>query len=251
VTLNRYAEARDAFEAAARLTPENPEVLTRLAEAAALAAGGDLRGEPEAVLQRALALRPDYPSALWLAGLAASQGGRYAEAVGHWESLLALAQDPEDRAMISQHLEQVKREAGVTPLAGGAPGDATRAPTVTPAPPPESPALSVAVSLAPGLQDRVSAADTVFVFARPAEGPRMPLAIVRTTAGELPTTVVLDDSAVMNPGTKLSTVPRIVVGARVSKSGTAMPQPGDLEGLSAPLSPADVSSIAVTIDTPR
>jgi cytochrome c-type biogenesis protein CcmH len=90
------------------------------------------------------------------------------------------------------------------------------------------------VSLAPALAARVQPGDTLFVFARAAEGPRMPLAIVRRPAGQAPVTVQLDDSSAMTAQMKLSTTPKVVVVARVSRQGSATPAAGDLEGQSAP-----------------
>jgi cytochrome c-type biogenesis protein CcmH len=90
------------------------------------------------------------------------------------------------------------------------------------------------VTLAPALAARAAPTDTVFIFARAAEGPRMPLAIVRRTVADLPISFALDDSMAMSPQMKLSNFPLVVVGARISKSGNAMPQPGDLQGQAAP-----------------
>jgi cytochrome c-type biogenesis protein CcmH len=110
--------------------------------------------------------------------------------------------------------------------------------------------ISGRVSLSPALAARAAAGDTVFVFARAAEGPRMPLAILKRSVGELPLSFTLDDSMAMTPEFKLSKFPSVVVGARVSKSGNATPQSGDLEGLSAPLSGRS-SGIEVQIDSVR
>ena len=88
------------------------------------------------------------------------------------------------------------------------------------------------MTLDPSLQDKVSASDTLFVFARAASGPRMPLAIIRTSVSDLPLSFTLDDSMAMNPQMKLSKFQQVIVGARVSKSGNAMPQSGDLSGQS-------------------
>jgi cytochrome c-type biogenesis protein CcmH len=87
----------------------------------------------------------------------------------------------------------------------------------------------------------------VFIFARPAEGPRMPLAVMRKRVRDLPTAFTLDDSMAMTPAAKLSNYAQFVVGARVSKSGSPAPQPGDLEGLSAPVKPG-ATGIAVLIN---
>jgi cytochrome c-type biogenesis protein CcmH len=91
-------------------------------------------------------------------------------------------------------------------------------------------------------------ADTVFIFVRPADGPRMPLAVIRKQVRELPAAFSLDDTMAMSTGMKLSAHPRLIVGARISKSGNAVPQPGDLEGLSAPVKVGD-AGVTVVIST--
>lgn len=98
-------------------------------------------------------------------------------------------------------------------------------------------AVSGVVSLAPALAAKADPQDTVFVFARAAEGPRMPLAILRKQVKDLPLTFTLDDSMAMTPAAKLSSAQRVIVGARISKRGDATAQPGDLQGLSAPVAP--------------
>jgi cytochrome c-type biogenesis protein CcmH len=249
--LERFGEAREAFAEAARLAPKDPEVLTRLAEATALANEGDLTGRPEALLREVLAIEPRFPSALWLAGLAASQREQLGEAIGHWEVLEQVVTTADEKAMVSQYLAEARRQLGLPAPAvqgAGAPTAVEASPSPAIADPASTSSVTVRVSLAPELRDRVAAGDTVFVFARPAEGARMPLAIVRHTVSELPFSVTLDDSMAMSAGTKISSVPRIVVGARVSKSGTAVPQSGDLEGLSEALSPAGAPSVEVRID---
>ena len=95
--------------------------------------------------------------------------------------------------------------------------------------------LKVTVSLSPALAKQAAPNDVVFIFARAAHGPRMPLAIVRKQVKDLPATVVLDDSQGMSPQMNLSSVPEVIVVARVSKSGMATAQAGDLEGVSQPL----------------
>jgi cytochrome c-type biogenesis protein CcmH len=87
----------------------------------------------------------------------------------------------------------------------------------------------------------------LFVFARPAEGSRMPLAIVRAKAGELPYEFRLDDSQAMTANARLSGQAQVVVGARISKTGNAMAQPGDLFGASSPVAPG-ASGLALVID---
>lgn len=287
--LERFAEAREAFGAAARLAPRDTEVLTRLAEATALANDGDLSGKPEEILREVLAIDSRAPTALWLSGLAASQRQQYAEAIGYWETLEQVVTSPEEKATVTQYLVEARKQVGGNrggSAAAAEPPSASPVPGEAPAPPPEdapdeapvqaappetfsapapsvpevqtSPAgavpvaaaVTVRVTLAPELQDRVAAGDAVFVYARPAEGTRMPLAIVRHAAAELPLTVTLDDRAVMSGSAKLSTTPQVVVGARISRSGNAMPQTGDLEGQSEAVSPAASPTVDVRIEHP-
>ena len=107
--------------------------------------------------------------------------------------------------------------------------------------------ISGRVSLSPALAGRVAPTDTVFIFARAVDGPRMPLAILKRTVADLPITFTLDDSQAMSPEMKLSKFERVVVGVRVSRSGNATPQPGDLRGESAPTG-VRVADVQLLID---
>lgn len=111
---------------------------------------------------------------------------------------------------------------------------------------PAGASIKVTVSLSPAMAKKAAADDTVFIFARAANGPRMPLAVVRKQVKDLPATVVLDDSTAMNPELKLSSVPEVIVVARVSKSGDAIAKAGDLEGASGPVK-TGAGNVAVTI----
>jgi cytochrome c-type biogenesis protein CcmH len=108
--------------------------------------------------------------------------------------------------------------------------------------------LQVRVTIASNLADKISPEDTLFVYARAPQGPRMPLAIVRKQAKDLPTTVTLDDSSSMMPGMPLSSLPMVVLGARVSKSGNAMPQSGDLQGFGPAVQANSNRPVEITID---
>lgn len=138
-------------------------------------------------------------------------------------------------------------------LAAQATGTATAPSTAATAtaPPAAAPAatLSGRVELTPGLAAQVAPEHTVFVFARAAEGSRMPLAIVKKQVRDLPFDFTLDDSTAMTPQTRLSQASRVVVGARISKTGQATPQPGDPEVLSAPLAPG-ASGLVLQIAAP-
>jgi len=104
------------------------------------------------------------------------------------------------------------------------------------------------VKSAPGIAAQAAPTDTVFIFARAAQGPPMPLAVLRKQVRDLPVQFSLDDSMAMAPGANLSGAPQVIVGARVSKSGSPTAQPGDLQGLSAPVA-NDASGVTIVIDT--
>ncbi len=228
MALERYAEAASALDHAARLLPAEPQVLADYADALAMAQGQRLAGKPAELLAQALKLDPDHPKALYLAGFAAAEAGDKKTAAKHWNRLLArLPADSEDAAAVRQQLAELGQHADA-----GAAGAA---------------AIAGSVRLDPALKSRAAPGDTVFIFARAAEGPRMPLAILKLTVADLPANFRLDDTMAMAPGMALSRFPRVVVGARISKRGNAAPQPGDLEGLSAPVKPG-TRDVTVVID---
>ncbi len=139
-----------------------------------------------------------------------------------------------------------------TPAAPAAqPAPAVESPPPAQVQPDAVPALDVSVSLAPELAERLPPNTTVFVFARAAAGPPMPLAVQRLTVADLPATVRLDDSMAMMPQMRLSAFPQVVAGARVSPSGQAMPQPGDLEGETGPVDGSTGAAVSVTINRVR
>lgn len=244
-SLERFEEAAAAFDRAYRLDPENVDLMVGQAEAQVLASE-DRRwqGEPLALLQRALERDPSHAQGRWLAGVAAIQTGRADEAARIWEGLLA-EMPPEAEAFnaLRNQVNQARQMAGLEPL----PATAMPAPASIAAAPPETPAageapgprLEVEVSLDPALAAQVPQGAVLFVFARAVEGPRAPLAIQRLSAASLPATVVLDASMGMVAGLDLTTQTQVTVGARISASGNAVPQSGDLEGL---VSPVEVAS---------
>jgi cytochrome c-type biogenesis protein CcmH len=242
--LQRFEPARDAYKRALALDPKNAGLLADYADALAMTLGRKLAGEPEQRVLEALAIDPNHLKALALAGSAAMERGDMKAAVGFWTRARDVA--PPD----SPFLEGVNASLREARAAAGLPPETTAVARAAPAPAAATGAkLSVQVSLAPGLASRVQPGDTLFVFARAAEGPRMPLAIARHRADELPLTVTLDDAMAMRPELKLSSFDRVVVGARISRSGNAAPQSGDLEGQSAAVPPS--GSTAVTIDQTR
>jgi len=256
-TTERFEPAREALANAYRLAPENADVLVEYAEAMVLASESRrFEGESRELLERAVLLQPDSQRGLWLFGIAAFQDENYADASKVWERLLAsIPPDAEARDALVERIADARQRAGLKPLATPAPpvaASTTEAPAAmsssTPSDVGTTPRLTVTVDLAPELKAKVGASDVLFVFARAASGPRMPLAIQRLSAGSLPVTVTLDDSTSMMPTMKLSLIPQVVVGARISKSGQATPQSGDFETLSAPIANTHSEPLHLIID---
>ncbi len=234
--LGRFGEAVDAYAKAALRAPRDAQLLADFADALAMARGRSLQGEPEKLVQRALEIEPTNLKALALAGTAAFEREAFKTAADYWGRMLPLV--PPDSADAQAIRDNV---AQATQLAGGKP------PGPQAAAPPAA-ALRGSVRIAPALKGKYGAEDTVFIYARAAEGPPLPLAILRRKAGELPLDFALDDSMAMAPGAELSSFPRIVVTARISRSGQAKAQPGDLQGASAPVA-SDARGVEVVIDT--
>lgn len=233
--LGRFGEAVDAYAKAAAREPRDAALLADFADALAMARGKSLEGEPEQLVLRALEIEPQNLKALALAGTAAFERKAFAAAAGYWQRMLPLVPpDSEDAQVIRDNVAQA------TQLAGGKP----------PAPQaaaPQAAGLRGTVRISPKLKGQFGPEDRVFIYARAVEGPPMPLAVLRRRARELPVDFALDDSMAMAPGMTLSAHPRVVITARVSKSGGATPQPGDLQGASAPVA-NDASGVDVTID---
>jgi cytochrome c-type biogenesis protein CcmH len=241
--MGRFAEAANAYSKAALRAPRDAGVLADLADALAMARGRSMKGEPEELVLRALQIDPNNLKALALAGTAAFERRDFAGAVRHWERVLPLVEaDSEDARIVQSNIDAARAAAAAPP--GPAAGSAKPSP---PAKPAASAALQGTVKLSPDLASKVSAGDTLFVYARAVEGPPMPLAILRRRAADLPLSFSLDDSMAMSPATRLSAFPKVVVTARISKSGGATPQPGDLQGASAPVA-SSARSVSITID---
>lgn len=231
--MERYGEANDAYRKAVELKPQDADLLADYAESLALTAGRSLVGEPTRLLDRAFKLEPHNAKVLALSGSAAFERKDYKSAIGHWEAVI---KQPGIDGSLAQSLrkgvDEAKARLTGKPAASAAAGKER---------------VTGTVSLDASLKDKAGPDDTVFVFARAAAGPRMPLAIVKIKVADLPYQFAFDDSMAMMPEMKLSQFGEIVVGARVSKSGGAKPLAGDLEGSSGTIKPGH-SGVRVTID---
>ncbi len=245
--LMRYRDALPAYRRAVELQPRNAALIADWSDATAAANGGKANAESTALLERALAIDPSQPKALALAGTIAFDRGDYATAVAQWQKIAdALPPEGEFHQQVVANIDEARRR-------GGLPVSPKVAAVAQPAAPPAATAasgreaLTGIVTLAPAVAARAAPTDTVFVLARP-EGGRMPLAVFRATVKDLPLRFRLDDSMAMTPTMKISDLKQVVVAARVSKSGNAISQSGDLAGESQPVAPG-TSDLAITIAT--
>jgi len=243
--IGKHAQAVEAFRKAAQLRPDDPALLADFAFAVAMTNGRNFAGEPTQLVARALKLDPKNPKALALAGTVAFDRKDYPVAVQYWERLASVESgDSQFGEQIRVSIAQARQLAGMPPAAGAAAGPAAATAAAVASP---SAKVSGTVTLAPPLKGRVAPDDTVFVYARAADGNRMPLAIMRKQVKDLPLQFTLDDSMSMSPAAKLSSASSIIVGARISRSGNAMPQSGDLQGLT-PAVTVGASGIKVEIN---
>jgi len=245
--LHRYDDAVAAYEKSLPLGGnQSAEVLSSYADAIAMAANRVLTDKAIDVLKQAIAIDPTHVKSLWLVGTAAYQNQNYAEALKYWERLHAvLPAGSDDANQIAMNIGEVRSLLGLPPMAA-APASATPVPASTA--PVSDVRIQGSISLSDALAGKASPEDTVFIFARAASGPRMPLAIVRKQVKDLPFAFTLDDSLAMNAAMRISSYPQVIVGARISKSGNAMPQPGDLQGMSDVVIVADGKAVNVVID---
>ncbi len=211
-------ESRDAFARAAQLAPDEPDVLVEAAESRALAEPQHrFDAQAVAMLRHALEVQPQHQRARWFLGIAQRQAGQPAEAAKTWEPLLAQV-DAAAAAPLRTQIDNARADAGLPPLPAAMPGPAVAA-------------LRIEVRLDPELaaRARLRGDASVFVIARVPGGPPMPVAAEKHAVAELPFTASLDDADSPMPTQKLSALREVEVIARLSMSGDATPQPGDLE----------------------
>ncbi len=242
--LGRYPEAVEAYEHLAKLVPNNADVLADWADALAMKNNRNLSGRPYELVRQALKIDPANQKALALAGTAALNEGDFKSSLAHWQALgKQLPPGSEDQQKVETIIGEVRGRAAA---AGSAlPSGSAAAPPAPKAAAGSTVAGSVSVSAE--LIPKIVATDTLFIFARSEGGPRVPLAVLRGGARELPKAFTLDDSMAMAPDMNLSSASAVRIEARVSRSGSATPQSGDLVGTSAVVKPG-ARDVKIVID---
>jgi len=232
----RAADAARAFGQAVKVAGREPELLGQWAQALYFAADKQWSPQLDALTSEALKADPGEVTSLGLLGIAAYEEQRFADAIGYWERLVAvLPEGDPSRQAIAGGIERARQELGSSA------GDVSAAQ-------PQVAGLQVRVELAPALRDKVQPGDVVFVFARAASGPPMPLAAKRLTVADLPTTVSLSDSDAMMPQLKLSAFDQVQLVARISRAGDA--KSGEWIGQGQPLASSTQDVQRLVIDSP-
>jgi len=228
--LGEYAQAVNAYREAAKHIELDDWLKVDYAEALFLDAGGRFSADTVALLEQALVTDPDNEKGLWLLGMANFQAENYAEAIRHWSRLQSGIEDNDGvRDAIGEQIAAARsRLEGADAAPADAPADARG--DARPAPDDEGRRIAVLVSIAPELLERAAPGDTVFVYAKAASGPPMPLAIRRFRAADLPLEAYLGKEHSMTPAMTLDDFDSLRVIARVSKSGQAAAQAGDFTG---------------------
>jgi len=220
LALGRYRQAREGFLKLISIEGETADTLVALAESSAGLVGGELAGEPSEFAERALAIAPQNPQALWLVGLSAAQQGQNEKAIARWTELLPLLsavpqQQQELRAIIAETASQSIESTGTPDSNTSTASNQAN--------------ISIRVSLSESALASSTDNDVVFVFARAQNGPPAPLAAKRLRVSDLPTTITLSDNDAMLPQFKLSLFEDITITARISKSGEPIAKKGDIQ----------------------
>lgn len=243
--MERFDDAVAAYDRAAPLVEKTADLLVEQADVLTAASGDNLEGRPMALVRKALTLEPKHPMGLMLMGMSAYRRGQHAEAIGHWQALMqVLPPDSEESRQVQANIDQARREGSV-PAGAAAPVTAQQPPQPTTAPPGQPAATATAgagvsgeVVLSPELTAQLRPDDVLFIVARPDDGSRAPVAVLRRKASELPLRFTLDDTMAMIPDRTVSKAKAVIVVARISRSGQPIAQPGDLTSEpSAPVAP--------------
>ena len=215
--MKRYPEAVEALRKGLALTGDQPEILLQLADVIAMKNGGSLLGEPAELVAKALDIDANNDMGLWLYGLANAEDGKFNEAIGFWQKLQTHYQpDDDDFKEVQKLIDQAKEALGETVIS-----------TVENKVVANNKAIHLIVSLDEKFKTAANPEDFVFIYAQPAQGGKMPLAVVKKQVKDLPLDVTLDDSMAMMPAMTISSVEKVQVSARISHSGNAIAQSGE------------------------
>lgn len=257
IVMERYADASNAYAQLHKLVGDDVNVLLQYAQAKAMSNGGRWNAESIALLDKAIKLEPENPVALSVSGVVAAQQGNTDRALGLWrKAQKAMQPDAEEYNDLDRMIASIQQDgqtnnnratiqAENTPTAQTTPSVNNTQQTSTAS---SAGTIEVKVSIAPALLEKATPDQTIFIYAQALSGPPMPIAVARKKVSELPVVVTLDDSMAMMPTRKLSSFEQVRIAARISKSGSAMPGAGDLQGKIEPVETATKQSVSVVIN---
>lgn len=251
-SLGRYDDAVRAFAKLTELVPEDSGILADYADVLAMTQGGNLQGKPMELIDKALELNAQDEKALNLAGTAAYKANDFAKAATYWRRLLAVVPADADYTKDIRAAAEAAEKAAGLPSGSSSPaksgGKKSEVEKGREARKGGAASISGTVTVAKDIAAKVNPTDSVFIFAQLPRGPKMPLASLKVDARQLPYRFTLDDSLAMTPNDSLSNHPEVVVSARVSKRGEAMPHSGDLQGKSGTVKLGQ-QGLTIVIDT--
>jgi cytochrome c-type biogenesis protein CcmH len=211
--LGRNQDAAKAYERAGDFIDSDPQLLADYADVLAANANGSFVGKPLQLINKALKLDPNNLMALWLSGTASYNAGNYKDAIGAWERLAKqLPSDTDEARAIQGSIAEARSKGGIGSK---------------PAPTAAGKEISGLIELSPELKGKIKPGDVVMVIARK-PGERMPVAVLKTPASSFPMKFALNDALAMNPSAPLSQLSEASVEVRISKTGMAKPEAGDL-----------------------
>ena len=247
--MQRFPDAMRAYEKLLELVPGEAQLWADYADVYAMNNNQSLLGEPTNFLNKALDLNGNNLLALALSGSAAMERGDYVAAITHWTKLVnLLPPDNSELQILRDGIRQAREFLAMQP--GGKEKLAQLPADNTPQKAATSSMETIAgvVSLSPALAGKTVPTDTVFIFARDAQGKKALLAVLRKQVKDLPLQFAFDDSMAMQPQAKLSGSEQIEVVARVSKSGDPIAKPGDLQGMTGAIKPG-TNGLSIVIDS--
>lgn len=211
--LGRNTEAANAYARAGSFIDSDPQLLADYADVLAANANGNFAGKPQQLINKALAQDPNNLLALWLSGTAAFNVQNYKAAVQSWEKLAKQLPGESDEARaIAASIAEARSKGGLA---------SASAPAIS------NQGVSGQVDISPELKPKIKAGDVLMVIARK-PGERMPVAVLKTPVTAFPISFILNDALAMSPNALISQIPEVSVEVRISKTGMAMPEAGDL-----------------------
>jgi cytochrome c-type biogenesis protein CcmH len=233
--LGRNEDAAKAYARAGDFINSDPQLLADYADVLATNADGNFSGKPLQLINQALKLDPDNLMALWLSGTAAYSSGNYKAAVQTWEKLAKqIPADTDEARAIQGSIAEARSKGGLSSQAAASVAGKS---------------IGGKIELSPDLKSKIKPGDIVMVIARK-PGERMPVAVLKVAAGDFPMSFTLNDSLAMNPSAPLSQLSEASIEVRISKTGMAKPEAGDLIS-SAQTVKVGASNVRLLIDQVR